>query len=137
MELQRTHLVPMIKHQMKRSNGEVNGTKIDESKQYLYSLFEHFCDSKRDYVNLTCIKDKDELKCMHPKLKQILFNQTCKDKYDDGINVDNIKLIFPNCRQLKNNMGYWIKLQDNKDNIEQTNMNDNTRFPILRQTWNG
>lgn len=97
IKLQKTHLMPMLRHQMARNEApEAQGQrKMDAAKLYLFNLFEHFCDAKREYIDLTCIKDKRELDNMHPALKSILF-----EGMDNTLSVRNIKLIFPNLKQL-------------------------------------
>eukprot|EP01083_Nonionella_stella_P081885 225813_1 len=116
-------LVPLIRHQMRRNGGDREEKKqhdddvadVKEDKQYLYCLFEHFCDSKREYLNLKCIND--ERQAMSKSLQRILFEihgdheGAGGDEDDVQIHRANIKLIFPNLKQYKNHMGYWITLQ--------------------------
>ena len=52
-----------------------------------------------------------------------MFYEPKPDKFGE-IHKENIKLIFPNLRQLKNNMGYWIKLH--KDESESISTMDGT-----------
>ncbi len=116
-EKQKKYLIPLIKHQMNRNNNsnelKLKGINNDDEKKYVYSLFEHFCDSKNDYINLTCIENEKE-KMDESSLKDILFKKTKTNKnieYKD-INDKNIKLIFPHLRQYKNYMNYWVKLNE-------------------------
>eukprot|EP01084_Bolivina_argentea_P056853 103974_1 len=56
--LQKKYLIPLIRHQMKRNenNFEMKENKVNEVQQYVFALFEHFCDSQREYIDLSCIK---------------------------------------------------------------------------------
>eukprot|EP01083_Nonionella_stella_P022304 61692_1 len=101
-ELQKTHLLPLIKHQMGRHRLQ-NDAKLTPHLLYIYALFEHFCDSKRGYVNLSCITQ--EMQWMHDDIKGILFKIQSRK-----INETNLKLIFPNLRAYKNERNEWRKL---------------------------
>eukprot|EP01083_Nonionella_stella_P012289 34860_1 len=106
---QRKYLFPMIRHQMTR-NGydarhEENISKDDH--EYLYALFEHFCDSKQEYINLTCIND--EVEQMDECIQRILFKVNDENviiKWE--INDANLQLIFPNIKGYKNYLRYWV-----------------------------
>ena len=119
MRLQGRYLVPMIRHQMDR-NGDRRGSnqeetervevEVEDDRRYVDALFEHFCDSKRDWINLTCIEEERE--SMHPSLDGILFRNKSNE-----IDDENIKLIFPNLKQFKNAMGYWIQLGVEEESV--------------------
>ena len=133
--LQQTYLVPLINHQInrnkqkaqpipKKTNIDTNNTNVDRRKKYIYALFEHFCDSKRDYINLTCIND--EIKNMDISLIKILFKTKNIDKNSNKnkeyeLNDVSLKLIFPNIKRYKNQLGYWIKLDHHKRTFTITN----------------
>ena len=118
-EKQSKYLVPLIKQQMVR-NGYICSHRNAEEKEeadipkYVGTLFQKFCDSKRDYIDLSCINE--EIKAMHQSLQQILFTdlQFANDDEAEGIfreykiNNKNIKLIFPNLIEYKNHISNWI-----------------------------
>eukprot|EP01084_Bolivina_argentea_P069956 127233_1 len=70
-KLQETHLFPLIEHQMNRNRiniiNPITNDNIQPELLYIYALFEHFCDEKRDYINLTCIQQ--EIPFMSDKIK--------------------------------------------------------------------
>eukprot|EP01083_Nonionella_stella_P073086 197384_1 len=104
---QEKYLLPLIEHQMQRNR---YGDKVDDRKQeYLFALFEHFCDSKQEYINLTCIND--EMQHMHPSIKHIFFKQNKANNVKWEINDGNLKLIFPKLKGYKNYLGYWIHFE--------------------------
>eukprot|EP01083_Nonionella_stella_P004799 13992_1 len=110
-EIQRRYLLPLIKHQMQLNGWERPDRKppkeIDEQHQYLYALFQHFCDSKRDYINLTCIKD--EIETMDKSIQSVLFKQNGTASVKLEINNENIRYIFPKLKGYKNHWEYWIQ----------------------------
>eukprot|EP01083_Nonionella_stella_P150959 481748_1 len=101
---QSLYLAPLIRKQMQRNSTHIAAAAAPHQNipTYIAALFEHFCDSKDDYINLTCI----HLQKMHHHIKQILFRN------DDQINNKNLKLIFPKLRKYKNPLDHWITLRD-------------------------
>eukprot|EP01083_Nonionella_stella_P141493 436093_1 len=115
-ETQHKYLWPLMDHQIKRNSSRMpnqwnlnvqrSESKEDidrEMDEYLYALFEHFCDSKRDYINLTCIND--EIESMDEMIRDVFFN----DKKE--INDENLQLLFPKLKGYKNHLGYWIHFE--------------------------
>eukprot|EP01084_Bolivina_argentea_P171856 297725_1 len=49
-----------IDHLINTTLLNTHSTDDDEKQknEYLYALFEHFCDQKNDYINLSCINDE-------------------------------------------------------------------------------
>eukprot|EP01083_Nonionella_stella_P250094 864124_1 len=105
---QRECLYPLILHQMKRNGYDKTHHDVETDKdEYLHMLFEHFCDSKKEYINLTCIHD--EIEGMDQPLQDIFFKvNTDNHKWD--INDANLQFIFPKLKGYKNYLGYWIHL---------------------------
>eukprot|EP01084_Bolivina_argentea_P314753 545200_1 len=111
---QKNYLFPLIEHQMTRNINRKKEImlqqKYNDAQQYLHALFEHFCDSKREFINLSCIDYEKEK--MDDSIKCILFRKTkVNNEFEyNEVNDKNIKLIFPNLKQYKNRMNYWTKL---------------------------
>eukprot|EP01083_Nonionella_stella_P139838 427460_1 len=75
---QRNYLLPLIEHQMQRNgygdgHSEDDEEKKEDKDEYLYALFEHFCDSKHEYINLTCISE--EIEEMNESIQCIFFKK--------------------------------------------------------------
>eukprot|EP01083_Nonionella_stella_P147885 467265_1 len=110
---QKQYLLPMIEHQMQRNRCvdpcDEEDEKIEnsdkKSNQYLCALFEHFCDSKQEYINLTCLNE--EIEQMDECLQRILFRVN-KENVKWEINDANLQLIFPNIKGYKNYLRYWV-----------------------------
>eukprot|EP01083_Nonionella_stella_P165564 551065_1 len=113
---QEEYLVPAIKHQMDK-----NSSTDQSIPHYVRVLFEYFCDSKRDYIDLSCINE--EIPSMAQSLSEILFKDIKFVAPQDEpptiafetsvvreykINNQNIKRIFPNLVEYKNHMSNWI-----------------------------
>eukprot|EP01084_Bolivina_argentea_P223308 377859_1 len=102
--VQKKYLIPLIEHQINR-NREHKIQHIAPERHYLYALFEHFCDMRTNYIDLTCIHK--EIETMHRSLINILFEHNTGN-HKHKINNESIKLIFPKLKGYKNHLGYWI-----------------------------
>ena len=81
--LQKSHLVPLLKSQMKKERqGKIS--------LYLYDLFTHFCDAKTDFIDLSCIAEETQFMCNERSTKT---HQVADTK---------IRLIFQRLRQYRN-----------------------------------
>eukprot|EP01084_Bolivina_argentea_P223309 377861_1 len=120
MERQDKYLVPLLKNIMYRNKHRQNNSELcDKLPWYIRALFEHFCDNKRNYIDLSCINE--EIGFMHNSLTDILFESSDVgdgDVRDYKINDANIKLIFINLIEYKNHMGYWIYVPKANTHIE-------------------
>eukprot|EP01083_Nonionella_stella_P004800 13996_1 len=108
---QRKYLLPLIQHQMQRNRQNHVSVAVGDEKQedeYVYALFEHFCDSKREYINLTCIND--EIEQMDDSI-QCIFFKTNEENVQWEINDENVQLIFPKINGYKHHLGYWIHFE--------------------------
>eukprot|EP01083_Nonionella_stella_P279631 951219_1 len=112
-EKQEEYLVPLIEYQMNKSNRKQE--ELMKVPEYVRVLFAYFCDSKRDYIDLSCINE--EIPSMVESLTEILFKDikfACAQKDEPRIvqeykiNNQNIKRIFPNLVEYKNHMSNWI-----------------------------
>lgn len=112
---QRKYLVPLIKHQMARTRsgrifrGNINESGVSEQELYARRLFEHFCDSKVESIDLTLIEE--ERNGMDESLINILWTKVTSKRIPRSISSENIMLIFPNLKQYKNSMDYWVRLK--------------------------
>ena len=114
--------MPLLLHQMKRNGYKEEEKAIEKTDhvdlreyKYVCTLFEYFCDSKRDYIDLSCINE--EIKKMDKSLQQILFEDIKVDEHTKAvheykINDKNIKYVFPHLVEYKNHMSYWIYVGD-------------------------
>eukprot|EP01083_Nonionella_stella_P135440 412023_1 len=113
-EQQRKYLLPLIEYQMQRNGSRNDRQEEDEkamddwgtSNEYLYALFEHFCDSKQEYINLTCIKD--EIDGMNESIQNIFFKANHKGGDKCEINDNNLQFIFPHLKGYKNHLGNLV-----------------------------
>ena len=109
MVRQRQYLIPLIQHQMYR-------TDSGRIPIYICALFRFFCDNKTEYIDLSCING--EIKYMDKSLQTILLRNIGYTR--DGsvteykINEKNLKLIFPKLVEYKNHLGYWIHIKTSK-----------------------
>eukprot|EP01083_Nonionella_stella_P004798 13991_1 len=113
---QRKYLYNMIEHQMQRNGhknrmheGDEKTMDLETKEEYLYALFEHFCDSKQEYINLTCIND--EIEGMDESIQNIFFKTAHKGSNKWEINDKNLQSIFPKLKGYKNHLGYWIHFE--------------------------
>ena len=83
MEKQMEYLIPLIK-------SLVTHSKEPYVPQYIYDVFVYFCESKKDYIDLSCINGERRFMCK--ALRMIFFSGKPKER---RLNNDRIKDIFP------------------------------------------
>ena len=98
MERQKRYLIPLIR-------SHVTKTKDSSVPQYMCELFAHFCASKRDYIDLSCIHEEREFMCN--ALRRVFF---LGKRSDRRLNNDRIKSVFPNLNSYKDEHGFWVKV---------------------------
>eukprot|EP01084_Bolivina_argentea_P150829 263350_1 len=127
---QREYLVPLIKNQMTKNleryeeylddtdiylDDEKNQNSSKPIPEYVSDLFQHFCDSKKSFIDLSCIML--EAKQMDMSLLQLLFKITANKDYI--INNVQISSIFPKVKQYKNHHNEWVPLPSLKEFFQQ------------------
>ncbi len=90
---------------------QINRNMKQQMPEYILTLFEHFCDSKRTSINLSLIMN--EIDDMADRFKKILFTNIDKNPQ---INESFIKLMFPNLKKYKHPNGESVLLEDESGN---------------------
>eukprot|EP01083_Nonionella_stella_P301824 1037691_1 len=94
MDRQQRYLLPLIRSKMDNIQKKI--------PQYVFDLFANFCDKQTAFIDLSCIQYEKQFMC--DALQNILFDER------QMIHHDNIKKIFSNITQYKNDHGYWVDL---------------------------
>ena len=96
---QEKYLIPVIRSHV---------TKSREHKvpRYIYDLFVHFCLSKTDFIDLSCIHDERQYMCK--SLERLFFVGKPAER---RMNDDKIKDMFPKLSSYRNEHGLLISVE--------------------------
>ena len=115
IQKQMDYLIPLIKSHITQS-------KDPYVPQYIYDIFVHFCESKEDLIDLSCISEERRFMCKD--LRMIFFSQDSKER---RLNSDRIKDLFPKLQSYRDEHSLLVKVGqivvNHKwyDDIEKTN----------------
>ena len=90
---QRKYLIPLIRSQVTQSKGVY-------VSQYIFDLFAHFCRSKTDFIDLSCIHEERPFMCR--PLQNIFFIGKPQQRQ---LNGDRIKDLFPRLKAYRDEHG--------------------------------
>ena len=98
MQKQMEYLIPMIK-------SHVTQSKEPHVPLYIYHLFSHFCRSKTDLIDLSCIHEERAFMCK--ALRMIFFRGKAKER---RLNNDRIKDLFPKLQSYRDEHGLLVQV---------------------------
>ena len=119
IQKQMDYLVPLIK-------SHVTQSKEPYVPQYIYDIFVHFCESKTDYIDLSCIHGERQFMCR--ALRMIFFSGKETDR---RLNKDRIKDMFPKLQSYRDEHNLLVQIKRTTvkgakkwyDDIERSNAN--------------